>query len=45
MKSSIDSIGTNSNTVIVMALVSGPIVDQPLVRIINKRKEIFELYI
>jgi hypothetical protein len=33
MTESVDSIGTNSNTVVVMALVSGPVVYQSLVRI------------
>lgn len=31
MQTSVDSIGTNTNTVIVMALVSGPVVRQNLV--------------
>lgn len=33
MQTSVSSIGTDSNTVIVMALITGPVVYQPLVRI------------
>jgi hypothetical protein len=36
MKVSVDSIGTNSNTVIVMALISGPVVYDSAVRITNE---------